>query len=60
MAMKYNIPKESIVTYSELMKIPYSINDKNIKPIYNAIIVSGDGDDAALRKDVLGTYLLYH
>lgn len=60
MSMKYGIDKKSIITYKELMSIPYNPNDENIVPKYNVVVVSGDGDDAAMRKDVIGTYLLQH
>jgi hypothetical protein len=30
------------------------------EPKYNVIVSRGNGDDAANRKDVLGTYLLIH
>lgn len=55
MAKKYNIDKNTIITYDEMMKIPTSDTPK-----YNVIVAPGDGDDAANRKDVIGTYLLIH
>ena len=56
MAMKYSIDRNSIITYAELMKTPQS----NKEGQWNVIVKPGDGDDAASRKDVLGTYLLVH
>jgi len=55
MSMEYNIPIESIITYAEMMDKP-----KTDIPTWNVIVGSGSGDDAATRKDVLGTYLLSH
>ena len=55
MAKKYNINKDSIITYEEMMNIK-----QTSEPKYNVIVSSGDGDDSANRKDVLGTYLLIH
>lgn len=58
MANKYGIQKDTILTYDELMKLPY--DPQTATPKWNAIIVAGDGDDAAMRNDVLGVYLLWH
>lgn len=57
MANEFGIDKNSIITYDELMDMPY---DKSDEPKWNVIVGPGDGDDAALRKDVMGTYLLLH
>lgn len=57
-AAKYNIEKDSIITYDDLMKIPYDADTAEQK--YNVLVWPGHGDDAAMRKDVLGTYLLWH
>ena len=54
----YDIDKDSIITYDEMMDIPY--DSKSATPKYNVIVVPGDGDTSAMRKDVLGTYLLIH
>lgn len=59
LSLKYNIEQSSIITYKELIDIPYS-QDINIEPKYNVIVVPGDGDVSAMRKDVLGTYLFIH
>jgi hypothetical protein len=56
---EYNVPKNSVITYDELMNIEYDPN-VDIKPIWNVLVWKGHGDDAAMRKDVLGTYLLIH
>lgn len=55
MSLKYKIPRSSILTYDEMINIPVGE-----EPRYNVIVGSGDGDDAATRNDVLGTYLLIH
>lgn len=48
-------PPESFISYEEMMGKP-------VGPIkeWNVIVKSGDGDDAANRPDVLGTYLFIH
>jgi hypothetical protein len=43
--------------HEEMKSIPY---DKSNKRVWNVIGVSGDSDIAALRRDVLGIYLLQH
>ena len=55
----YKIPLVSLVTWQEIMDIPYDPNAE-AKPTYNVLVSPGDGDNAAMRKDVLGTYLLIH
>lgn len=60
MAKEYNISVDTIILYDELMKIPYDEENPNIEMKWNVIVKAGDGDDAAMRKDVLGTYLLIH
>lgn len=55
-ANHYNIDRNTLVTYDELVKMPVS-KEKNK---YNVIVGKGAGDDAAAREDVLGTYLLIH
>jgi hypothetical protein len=59
MSLKYNIDEDSILTYDEMVKLPYDQNI-DIEPKWNIIVVPGDGDVSAMRKDVLGTYLLIH
>jgi hypothetical protein len=55
-AHHYSLNPESVITYDELVKMPVN----SIKSKYNVIVRPGDGDDAAAREDVLGTYLLIH
>ena len=55
LALKYNVPEDSVITYDEMMKIP--VGDK---PKWNVIVKPGDGDDSANRADVVGTWLLIH
>lgn len=55
LASKYGVDKDSVITYDEMMKIP--VGDK---PKWNVIIKPGDGDDAANRADVIGSWLLIH
>ena len=55
LALKYNVPEDSVITYDEMMKIP--VGDK---PKWNVIVKPGDGDDSANRSDVVGTWLLIH
>ena len=59
MSLKYGIDEDSILTYDEMVKLPYDQN-VDIEPKWNIIVVPGDGDVSAMRKDVLGTYLLIH
>ena len=55
LAQTYDIDVKSILTYDEMMQTPLAD-----KPIYNVIVMPGDGDDSANRKDVHGSYLLFH
>ena len=55
LAAKYNIDSGSIVTYDQIVAIPRS-ND----PKWNVIVKPGEGDTSANRRDVIGTYLLFH
>lgn len=56
LAKYYKINEKSILIYDEMMEIP-----EGNKMKYNVMIVpSLDGDLAAARRDVLGSYLLYH
>lgn len=56
-AKEYDISRDSLISYDELLDTEYDANDKNK---YNVLVWKGHGDDAATRKDVLGTYLLIH
>lgn len=55
-AKKFDVKPNTLLTYDEYMKIPRS----NEIGKYNVIIKPGDGDVAASRRDVLGSYLLIH
>jgi len=55
LADKYKMPKDSVITYDEMMKIPVGT-----EPKWNVIVKPGDGDDSANRSDVIGTWLLIH
>jgi hypothetical protein len=52
----YSLDPASVITYDELIKMPVDA----AKHKFNVIVRPGDGDDAAAREDVLGTYLLIH
>ncbi len=54
----YNIPAKDIITYKQLIKIPY--NPSKAVPKWHVIVKSGDGDDAAMRNDVITTMLFIH
>ena len=59
MCKAYHLEPGSVVTYKELMKIPHALGtDAEAK--WNVIVGPGDGDDAAMRHDVKGVYLIYH
>ena len=55
LASKYNVPKDSIITYDEMKVIPVGK-----EPKWNVIVKPGDGDESANRADVIGTWLLIH
>ena len=55
----YNVPIDSIITYKQLVKLPYDPNKVSDRT-YNVIVKPGDGDDAASRKNVNTTFLLIH
>jgi hypothetical protein len=54
----YAIPAKDIITYKQLLKIPY--DPKNAVPKWHVIVKPGDGDDAAMRNDVITTMLFIH
>lgn len=58
LSSEYSIPSENIITYEQLIKIPY--DQKTATPKWHVIVKPGDGDDAAMRKDVITTLLLIH
>jgi hypothetical protein len=51
----YKIPEADIITYAEMIKLPESKSKK-----YYVMVWKGNGDDAATRRDVLGTLLFFH
>jgi hypothetical protein len=55
LAQQYKIDPKSIITYDQMMMMKDSG-----EPKWNVIVMPGDGDDSANRKDVLGSYLLFH
>lgn len=55
MAQTYKLDPKSIITYDQMMSMP-----EGDQPLYNVIVMPGDGDDGANRKDILGSYLLFH
>ena len=57
-AQEYKVDPKTILTYDEMLQIPEDPKNKNR---FNVIIVPGlDGDLAAARRDILGSYLLEH
>jgi len=54
LAQKYNIDKNTILTFKEMVKTPQT-NKK-----WNVIVTPSNADTAATRADVLGIYLLEH
>lgn len=56
LSKEYHIPNDdTLVSYKEMMKLP-----SGNEPKYNVYVAPGDGDDSAHRKDVKGTFLLFH
>lgn len=55
LASKYNIKADSILTYQQMLQTPQGQPNQ-----YNVIVVPGEGDVSASRRDVHGTYLLFH
>lgn len=55
LVLNYDVPKESIITYHQLVNTPRG-NEK----IWNVIIRPGDGDSGANRNDVDSVFLLFH
>jgi hypothetical protein len=54
-AQKYNIDPETILTIDELKRTPKGENGQ-----YNVIVLPGESDLSASRRDVRGTYLIIH
>lgn len=56
LAQKYNIDKDSIITYDQMVKIP-----EGPKPKWNVIVFpAGHGDLGAPRLDVQNQFLMFH
>lgn len=56
-AYHYKLDPSTVITYEELVAIP---KEQDPSKQYNVVVRPGNGDDAAARSDVLGTYLLVH
>jgi len=56
LANQYNLKRDSIIDYNEMMATPQKNNIKK----WNVIIAPGEGDISANRQDVLSTLLLKH
>jgi hypothetical protein len=56
LSIKYKVPKESILTYDEMINTPVSQEFKK----YNVVVRPKDGDISAQRTDVGTTFLLFH
>jgi hypothetical protein len=56
LASAYNLKRDSIIDYNEMMTTP----QKNNIQKWNVIIAPGEGDISANRQDVLSTLLLKH
>jgi tellurite resistance-related uncharacterized protein len=58
---EYNLDSvDNIILYDKLMKISYDHRKPNVIPRWHVIVKSGDGDDAAMRKDVKTVMLFFH
>jgi|APGre2960657423_1045063.scaffolds.fasta_scaffold33346_2 hypothetical protein len=56
LAAKYKIQPDTILTYDQMSQLPIGT-----EPKWNVVVKpGGDGDTSANRRDVIGTYLLYH
>lgn len=55
LAATYKVPKDSIITYDQMLGIP-----EGPKPKWNVIVQPGAGDRAANRLDVIDSYLMFH
>lgn len=55
LSKEFGIPSNILLSYDQIMAKPEGLKQKWI--VY---VVPGDGDDSAKRRDVLGTYLLFH
>ena len=52
---RYNVPKEKLVTYDELTNSDEIIGDRKY-----VIVLPKEGDMGAVRKDILGIFLIMH
>ena len=57
LAKQYNVTTDSILSYDEMQNLPKS---GGAAAHWNVIVMPGQGDESASRKDVLGTFLLFH
>lgn len=55
LAEKFMLDPKTILTHDEMMKTPTQNS-----LYWNVIVMPGEGDESATRRDVLGTYLLWH
>ena len=65
LAAKYSINKETIINYDEMMNTPLGGSHADgarsfARDKFNVVVMPGDGDDAANRQDVKGTFLIRH
>jgi hypothetical protein len=51
---------ENVILYKDLIEMPYNHHNDQHDMIYHVIVKSGDGDDAAMRKDVKTVLLFIH
>lgn len=58
-AKEFKLKPETVISYPELVKMPYD-HKKDHEKKWNVLVWKGHGDDAAMRHDVLGVYLLEH
>ena len=56
---KYDINPKNILTYDEMMKLPYD-KSKPQKKQWDVLVWPGHGDQAATRNDIRTTFLLAH
>jgi hypothetical protein len=55
LAQEYDIEPDTIITYNQMMSMPVGT-----EPKWNVIVPSGSGDRAAIRRDVIISFLLQH
>lgn len=55
LADEYNVDANTVITYKEMLNIP-----RGNVPKWNVIVNTGDGDQAAFRKDVINSYQMVH